>query len=181
MMRADVEPLALHFAADGAIPNHPHLPVLHYRAVLEDCADRAAAFERAFAAHDWPAQWRDGIYPYHHYHAGAHEAFGIAAGTAEVLLGGPHGQALTLAAGDVLVLPAGTGHCRLSASADFLAVGAYPRGAEADMQDEQSLDLDRLRVLILAVPIPASDPVGGAQGYLPRLWSSPGTGPRRIS
>ena len=172
-MRTDIAPLAMHFVVDGRIPNHPYLPALLYRGAVAESAGRAEVFERCFAAHDWPAQWRDSIYPYHHYHANAHEAFGIVSGEASVLLGGPHGQALSLTAGDVLVLPAGTGHCLLSASADFLAVGAYPRGASADMQDEHSIDADQLRATILAVPIPASDPVGGVQGHLPRLWSSP--------
>ena len=110
----------------GAVPNHPRFPALVYRGV----ADRPSAegLEALFARNGWPPQWRDGIYPFHHYHTRGHEALGIASGEVRVLLGGPGGREVALAAGDVAVLPAGTGHCRLSASPGLLVVGAYPPG-----------------------------------------------------
>ncbi|MDA8049267.1 MAG: cupin, partial [Rhodospirillales bacterium] len=81
------EPEEFRFADDGAIPNS-HLPLLVYRAAVP--AD-AAAIERLFARHLWPPVWRNGVYPFHHFHACAHEALGIAHGTARVLFGGPAG------------------------------------------------------------------------------------------
>jgi uncharacterized protein YjlB len=160
-------PQALRFADDGRVPNHPRYPALLYRAVLAEAGDLAAAFEALFAANHWPPQWRDGVYPWHHFHAQAHEAFGIARGEARLLLGGERGEEVTIAAGDALVLPAGTGHCRVWASEHFLAVGAYPRGARVDMR--RAADASA-RAAILAVPMPAADPVGGEQGPLMRLW-----------
>lgn len=163
-------PMTLRFVDDGRIPNHPHYPVLLYRGALDDAGDLAAAFEALFDANHWPPAWRNTVYPYHHYHAGAHEAFGIARGKARLQLGGERGEVVDVVAGDALVLPAGTGHCRLSASVDFLAVGAYPLGSVIDMQRLTCGESPALRAAIRAVARPVADPVGGANGALMTLW-----------
>ncbi|MBV9248015.1 MAG: cupin domain-containing protein, partial [Acetobacteraceae bacterium] len=116
------EPQAFTFTDDGAIPNSK-LPLLVYRAAAP--AD-AAGIERLFAANRWPPAWRDAVHPYHHYHPNAHEALGVARGQAKVLFGGPEGQVLEVSAGDVVVLPAGVGHCKQWQTDDLLIVGAYP-------------------------------------------------------
>jgi uncharacterized protein YjlB len=121
-----------------------------------------------FASHGWPPQWRNGIYQFHHYHATAHEVLGIAEGTARVLVGGPHGEAINLAAGDCVLLPAGTGHCSLDASPDLLVVGAYPPDQDWDLRREQSSDAERMAMETL--PFPASDPATGSAGALLEFW-----------
>ncbi len=155
---------------NGWVPNNPHLPVLHYHAVLDvaEPGRAAAAFEAMFAANGWPPQWRNGIYDYHHYHTQGHEVLGIAAGRARVMLGGPDGHALAITAGEVLVLPAGTGHCRIAADGDFLVIGAYPPGQQPDICRERPTP--EMLARIRSLPFPAADPVAG--GPLTRLWQS---------
>jgi uncharacterized protein YjlB len=148
----------------GAVPNHPAFPALVYRGAA---AADAAAIEALFERNGWQPQWRDGIYDFDHYHTLGHEALGCAAGRARVLLGGPGGREVEVAAGDVLVLPVGSGHRRLSASGDFLVVGAYPPGQSADICREPATAAMRAR--IAALPCPDSDPVGLADGVM-TLW-----------
>jgi len=163
---------------NGWMPNNPHLPVLLYRNAFPHAAaeQTATAMEQAFTANGWPPQWRDGIYTFHHFHSTAHEILGIAAGEVRVTLGGPRsgagseqtGHDLTLHAGDVVALPTGTGHCKLSSTPDLLVIGAYPPGQHWDIcRSAPTPDtLEHMR----RVAFPASDPVHGPSGLLPNLW-----------
>ncbi len=147
-------------AALGEIPNNPALPVVLHRGALP--AGQPAAAEALFARHGWPPAWRNGIYDYPHYHPNAPEALAIASGHVRVRLGGESGVTVDLASGDVVVLPAGTGHQNLGASADLLVVGAYPPGAEPE--EFTGLPGEKARALgaIATTPAPPCDPVTGA-------------------
>src|SRR5690349_16900148 len=105
------------------IPNG-RFPVLIYRGV--DLTDARGLF----AANGWGGSWVNGVFDFHHFHSTSHEALAVIAGSAVLELGGPQGKAFPVEAGDVLVLPAGTGHRRASSSGDFRVVGAYPLGQE---------------------------------------------------
>jgi uncharacterized protein YjlB len=107
---------AVRFHDDGLVPNHPRWPLVLYRGVVEPGGrhDPAAVIEDLFEANGWADTWRDGIYDYVHYHSRIHEVLGVARGKGRVRFGGKKGRIFTLKAGDVAIVPAGTGHQRLS-------------------------------------------------------------------
>jgi uncharacterized protein YjlB len=155
------------FDDDGAIPNS-RLPVLVYHQVPE--AGDASACQDLFARHGWLGAWRDGIFSFHHFHSTAHEVLGIVRGSVSVELGGPSGRRFELARGDVVVLPAGTGHRNAGASDDLLVLGAYPDGMTWDVRRGDPAEHEEVLRNIDAVPLPEADPVHGAGGPLPELW-----------
>jgi uncharacterized protein YjlB len=163
------EPEILELSRNAWVPNNDRLPVLIYHGALDlSASDPAATFEQIFHRNGWPPQWRNGIYDFHHYHSTAHEVLGIAAGQARVVLGGPGGRELLLRAGDVVVLPTGTGHCRLQSSPDFLVVGAYAPAQSWDICRSAPSQSERERMRTLTFP--QSDPLTGPGGGLTRLW-----------
>jgi uncharacterized protein YjlB len=165
------EPEVLLLGPNGWMPNNPRLPVLLYRAAVPRAgSDPAAAFEELFAANGWPPAWRDGVYGFHHYHSTTHEVLGFVAGRARLVLGGPGGQEVDVAPGDVALLPAGTGHFRQNASPDFLVVGAYPPGSNPHLC--RSAATAEMLARIAGLPVPAADPVAGVGGPMARLWSA---------
>jgi uncharacterized protein YjlB len=134
------------------IPNHPSFPVLLYRQVDGD-------LRALFGVHGWGGSWVDGVFDFHHFHSTSHEVLGVLSGAATLELGGPQGRSFEVSAGDVVVLPAGTGHRRATARDGFTVTGAYPAGQE-DYDLLRGAD-DAARERIARVPVPEEDPVGG--------------------
>ncbi len=166
------KPNAFWFDGDGSIPNNPALPFVFYRSPLRltEDFDPAAMFEILFARNDWNNSWRDGIYNYAHYHSRTHEVLGVARGAATVRFGGARGRVLHLKAGDVAILPAGTGHQRLHKTADLLVVGAYPPRGKYDECRGSAIGYGRVQKVISRVARPRRDPVYGIDGPLMHLW-----------
>jgi len=163
----------LRFRDDGATPNNPYWPLLIYRSpvVLRPGLDPAAILEDVFALNGWEDSWRNGVYEHLHFHTKTHEVLGIARGWVRVQFGGARGKVIKLKAGDVVVLPAGTGHRRISASTDLLVVGAYPNsGGDYDEPRPEEADATVARADIAKVGLPANDPVYGREGPLFREW-----------
>lgn len=160
----------IHFGDGGSVPNNPNLPVVLVRGALT--GHSASAIRSQFEAKGWTGTWTYVVFDYHHYHPDAHEALCVASGWADIMLGGPQGETVRLEAGDLVVLPAGTGHCRVASSDDFAICGCYPPG-------QQNYSVLRAQhgarashgATIAKVPLPKTDPVFGPDGPLMEAWT----------
>ena len=156
------------FTDDGTIPNSD-LPVLVYRnvCVTGDCSDWLVS---RFRENGWTNNWRDIVLRYHHFHSTTHEVLGVGKGKVDLQIGGADGKILTVTAGDVIILPAGVGHCSVNKNDSYEMVGGYPGGTSWDLltgtPEERSAAIPRIQNLT----IPATDPVFGSGGTLITLW-----------
>lgn len=160
---------AIRFADDGVIPNN-RLPLLIYTDAIPVTECSPEAVEALFDRNGWPPRWRASVFTYHHYHSTAHEVLGVASGSAQLMMGGPEGTELQVRAGQVIVIPAGVGHKRLSSSGDFLVVGGYPPGQDWDLLTGEPGERPQADRNISSVPLPETDPVQGSGGALLELW-----------
>jgi uncharacterized protein YjlB len=165
-------PVTHRFKDDGTIPNNPGLPLILYRRAIDlaGSPDPEKVIEKIFAAHGWGDMWRNGIYPYAHYHSMIHEVMGVARGRATVRFGGAKGRDIDIIAGDVVILPAGTGHQRVKQTEDLVVIGAYPPSGKYNLCRGSKADHAKALIAIPKVPAPTSDPVFGPKGPLIALW-----------
>lgn len=73
------------------------------------------------------------MYKQHHYHSTTHEVLVVANGSARLFFGGegnPKGIRQEVTKGDVMILPAGTGHAMEADLGGFSMVGSYRVGAD---------------------------------------------------
>ncbi|MET1248835.1 cupin domain-containing protein [Sporolactobacillus sp. STCC-11] len=154
------------FKDDGIIPNNPYFQVLIYPGAFKG---RTGQILKTFEKNNWGNNWVDGVFPYHHFHSTSHEVLGVISGHATLRLGGQKGNNFKVSAGDVVVLPAGTGHKRLSSSSDFSIAGGYPNGQDYDIQTKET---KALKDNISHVGKPKQDPVYGNQGPLLNIWKN---------
>lgn len=157
-----------HFEDDRSIPNNPRLPLIVYPGAFKENPE---SIEGAFNKNGWTNSWVDGVFDYHHYHSNTHEVLGVRSGSATIQFGGEQGKALQVSAGDVAVLPAGTGHKLLESTDDFKVVGAYPKGAEPDKKLGKPEERPDVLEAILDAPLPEKDPVYGNDGLLLTNWT----------
>jgi uncharacterized protein YjlB len=165
-------PITHQFGDDGLIPNNPSLPFVLYRGGIDlsGSPDPEKVIERTFSHHGWGDIWQNGIYPYAHYHSMTHEVMGVARGRAIARFGGENGEVLEILPGDVVILPAGTGHQCLNHSIDLVVVGAYPRNGRFNLCRATKAEHAKAPKTIAAVPLPATDPAFGSNGPLLSLW-----------
>lgn len=169
---SQVEPETLHFRDDGVIPNSA-LPALLYRRVFDpETRALSSVLEKCFASNGWTDAWQGGVYGFHHFHSTAHEVLGVCHGRATLHPGGEKGGKFEVQAGDVLILPAGTGHQCAGSAEDFTVVGAYTEGCSWDLLRGEPGERPAADRNIAAVPLPQADPlyVYGSEGPLRRHW-----------
>lgn len=152
-------------------PNNNRLPYLLYKAVFElPEKDADDTIQRIFESHQWSNAWKNGIYPYHHYHSITHEVLGVYQGACNVMLGGYEDKIVHIEKGDVLVIPAGVAHRNVGSTSDFGCVGAYPDGMDFDMNYGRPEERRQAAKNIRLVPVPSTDPVYG-YGPLQDYWT----------
>jgi uncharacterized protein YjlB len=152
---------------DGRMPNNPILAVVLYWGALKEISEQT---EKVFNSHNWQNSWKNGVFDYHHYHSNVHEVLGVVSGYITLQIGGEQGKKLLMQKGDVIVLPAGTAHKKLTASSDFQVVGAYPNGMDYNLCMGKSEERPQVLKDIQQVPLPMTDPVYGDDGPLMMKW-----------
>jgi len=158
---------------DGVFPNSIH-PVLVYKSVLRlNDGSHPKTAEDIFESNNWKNTWRNGILNSHHYHSITHEVLGVYSGKCHIMLGGDEGIEFEINNGDVIILPAGVAHKNVGCTEDFKCVGAYPNGADYDMNYGKAGERPGTDHNIAQVEIPELDPVFGKDGPLPELWRMP--------
>lgn len=168
----EIEVKPYSFGDDGRIPNNPELPLLVYAQALPDEARDPSSCKELLARNGWGGAWVNGVFFYHHYHSNAHEVLAVVGGSASLIFGGPEGETVGVETGDMVVIPAGVGHCNAGSGGGFKIVGAYPRGQESyDIKtgepDERPEALENIR----GTRLPQADPLFGEEGPLTRRWS----------
>ncbi|CAA9456915.1 MAG: Cupin domain-containing protein [uncultured Rubrobacteraceae bacterium] len=166
-----VEVREYRFEDDGSIPNNPTLPLLIYPRALPEGGQDPSRCKELLAQNGWGGAWVGGVFSYHHYHSTSHEVLCVVGGEARITFGGPGGETAEVAAGDVVVIPAGVGHCNEGSSRGFSVVGAYPRGQENyDLRTGEEGERPGVLENIRGVPLPETDPLTGEEGPLLRRW-----------
>ena len=173
-MEPEIESFTLE--PDGDMPNN-RLPLLLYRYALPPELQTASGCQALFARNNWRGNWVNGIFDYWHFHTGGHEVLGCVAGHARVGFGGDRGIEVEFRTGDVVVIPAGVGHRRLSDKHDgFTVVGGYPPDQNGEITRPGEVDLEDAVRRIEAVAMPHGDPVLGTGGPLIPAWRAAAAG-----
>ncbi|KIM93785.1 hypothetical protein OIDMADRAFT_61419 [Oidiodendron maius Zn] len=168
-------PEQYHLKPTPHVPNSD-LPVLVYRNVLPKPYEEDSA-SHFLEANNWEKRGTWGTIKIRHFHPNSHECYGIFRGQSVLLLGEGHsdasgGERISVSAGDVVVLPAGTAHSSVTSTDDYRYVGVYPKGCPRWRNELGIKPIvgQTMREEVEAVSIPDHDPVMGFDGPLPRLW-----------
>jgi uncharacterized protein YjlB len=167
-------------AGDKFWPNNNSLPAIIYRQALQPGENAESEVKELFEKNGWSNAWTDSIFNYHHYHTTAHEVLAVIKGSAMIELGGLDGNIQNVAAGDVLVIPAGVVHKNVGSSEDFTVVGAYANGVEYDLNTGENGERESAQEKIDKVAMPEKDPVFGSTGPIVEEWKKDRSGEQPI-
>jgi uncharacterized protein YjlB len=157
------------FEPNGGIPNS-RLPLVFWKDRLPLAVRGGAKAQELFRANDWQGTWVYTVFPFWHFHTQGHEALACVSGSARIGFGGDAGIEVDVAQGDVCVIPAGVGHKKLGASADFLMAGCYPPRQEGNIVRPGDLDDQRIAREIESLALPATDPISGRADGVVSIW-----------
>ena len=166
---------AFFFADNGAVPNSC-LPVLLYNDVFSEDEGGISLVKKHIERHTlrngWRVDWVDvnAVYRYTHYHSTAHEILAVIDEVAELRLGGSNGKELKVGPGDLIAIPAGVAHRRISGNKYFQVAGLYPFGQQWDMLRQTRTDYKVANQNLSKVSLPAADPFYGKDGPLMKYW-----------
>ena len=114
-----------------------------------------------FETHGWQGTWLYTVFDTWHYHTEGHEVLACVSGKASIGFGGDAGTVIAMQPGDAVIIPAGVGHKRLSATGNFQVVGAYPPRQNGAVTWAGGLPIAEAARRIAGLPLPKADPVGG--------------------
>jgi len=164
-----MQPELHHFEPSNGIPNSS-LPLVFWRNLLPAGVSGGDAVCALYRRNGWAGTWIYGVFPFWHFHTQGHEVLTCVSGSARIALGGEGGIIAEVTVGDVTIIPAGVGHKRLSASADFLMAGGYPPGQSGNIVRPGELDDTRIAAEIGAVALPKTDPITGQADGIVEIW-----------
>lgn len=169
-LKNEVKIVNIKILSIGYAPNNPSLPFIIFKKALILKNAKTSTVRRLIRKNDWCRTWVNGVYPYHHYHSNTHEMLVVFAGSAKLQIGGLVGKVFTVRQGDVLFFPAGVSHKKMSSSADFKTIGAYPFNLKYNMHYLKPQEYERAVKTIKKVKLPGSDPIYGKNGLLMEFW-----------
>jgi uncharacterized protein YjlB len=175
-LNANPDIMVLRFERTKAVPNST-LPVLVYkRAIAISGSPLEPRLEERLRAlvlrHGWNVDWieSDAVYRYTHYHSTAHEVLVVLDEVAELRLGGANGKEVRVGPGDLIAIPAGVAHRRISGNKDFRVAGLYTDGSAWDLLRQTRRDYKLALQNLPGVELPIADPFYGKDGSLMQYW-----------
>lgn len=157
------------FQPSAGVPNSG-LPLVLWKGRAPRSQDGGRDICRLYERNGWQGTWVYHVFPYWHFHTLGHEVLTGVAGSARIGFGGEGGIEVDVEPGDVVIIPAGVGHKRLTSSEGFLVAGGYPPGQSGNIVRPGDIDEAVLRRAIEAVALPETDPISGKADGVVAAW-----------